>query len=90
MDAVPYNGGTRDVADAVPYDGGTRDVADAVPYDGIENGERKTKMQIKTKKATRGKGFPGVSRGFPCAGGFHHSFQFAMRGQRNKAESAKT
>ena len=34
---------------------------DAVPYDGIENGERKTKMQIKSKKTTRGKGFPGVS-----------------------------
>ena len=69
---------------------GTRDVVDAVPYDGIENGERKTKSQIKTKKATRDKGFPGVSRGFPCAGGFHHLLQFAMRGQRNKAESAKT
>ncbi|MBR6052633.1 MAG: hypothetical protein IKP55_02480, partial [Clostridia bacterium] len=59
--------------DAVPYDGGIRDVVDAVPYDGVENGERKTKIQIKKKKTTCGKGFPGVSlraSGVPVCGWF--------------------
>ena len=59
-----YRRTTSSVAsDTFPSRGrlGTRDVVDAVPYDGIENGERKTKIQIESKKTTRGKGFPGVS-----------------------------